>query len=219
MASPTSEGLLDFTYQGERLQTYYKVFGDLYKGTHHPLVVLHGGPGLIHDYLTNISALNTHYGIPIIFYDQTGNGRSTHLKDKPPSFWTIDLFIDELVNLLKYFSVDDNFSICGHSWGGILALEFELRRRPQGLKHLVLADSLASSALWNKSNMELMQKFPQDVQLGLRGGMKQPGPFFEALLKFHAVHGCTIQPPPEAYMKTLNQVFGEDGDPTVASAP
>ena len=83
--------------------------------------------------------------------------RQRDLKEKPPTFRTIDLFIEELVNLLKHFNIQDGFDLAGHFWGGILASEFEVRkfevrRRPAGLKHLIITSSLAASSLWNQSN-------------------------------------------------------------------
>ncbi|KAG5642146.1 hypothetical protein DXG03_003576 [Asterophora parasitica] len=218
-STPFTDGKITFQHQGETFETYYKLFGDIKTSTRTPLIVLHGGPGLCHDYLVPFSDLNTNLGTPVIFYDQLGNARSTHLKDKPPTFWTVDLFIDELVNVINHFSVQDAFDLAGHSWGGILASEFEVRRQPKGLKHLILSDSLASFALWNQSNFQLMQSFSKDVQEGLGSGMKDPPKFFAALREFHAVHGCTIKPFPPEYLYTLEQVFGPDGDPTVASAP
>ncbi|KAH0586862.1 hypothetical protein H2248_005705 [Termitomyces sp. 'cryptogamus'] len=119
---PTEEATLEFQFyekDGQLSQccTYYKVFGDLKVGT--PLIVLHGGPGLCHDYLVRFSDLATKSGIPVILYDQLGNGRSTHLKKMPEDFSRdelIDLFIIELVNLLKKLDVKDSFSLVGHSW-------------------------------------------------------------------------------------------------------
>ncbi|KAL6299313.1 proline iminopeptidase [Sparassis latifolia] len=221
MASTTaavSEGTIPFAYQGETYQTYYKVFGDLANRTHTPLVVLHGGPGLSHDYLLPLSDL-ANKSIPVVFYDQIGNARSTHIKDKPPVFWNIDLFIDELVNLLSHFSIQDSFDLLGHSWGGVLGSEFEVRRQPPGLRHIIIADSLAASSLWNQSNMQLLQDMPKDVQEGMAGGMKDPTKFRAALAQFHAVHGCTAKPFPKELAYSFDQVFGENGDPTVATAP
>ena len=222
MANPAASvatGLIPFTYQGETFQTYYQVFGDIANRTKDPLVVLHGGPGLVHDYLVPFSDLTADASIPVILYDQLGNGRSTHLKEKPPTFWTVDLFIEELLNVLAFFKVESAFNLAGHSWGGILASEFEVRRQPPGLQHLILTGSLAASALWNQSNAQLMQAFPQDVQEGLKAGMKEPAKFHAALLAFHRVHGCTLPEFPESYTYTLDQVFGPGGDATVASAP
>ena len=213
------DGTIDFVYNGETFNTYFKRFGDLENRKNTPLIVLHGGPGLVHNYLLPISDLATKHDIPVIFYDQLGNGKSTHLKEKPPTFWTIDLFIDELVNLIKHFKLQDGFHLLGHSWGGILGSEFEVRRQPAGLKKLILSDSLAASSLWNQSNGQLLSTFPDDVKKGMMGGMKDPAAFYAALKVFHSVHGCTVKPPPEEFTYTFDQVFGPNGDPTVAGAP
>jgi len=82
----------------------------------------------------------------------------------------VDLFIEELENLVAHFGIQDRYSILGHSWGGILASEFEVRKRPSGLGRLIIADSLAASSLWNKSNLQLLQALPEDVQQGVAGG-------------------------------------------------
>jgi proline-specific peptidase len=214
-----TEGYIPFTHKGETFQTFYKLYGTLEGRKRDPLIVLHGGPGLCHNYLTPFSDLTAKYDVPVILYDQLGNAKSTHLKEKPSEFWNIDLFIDELVNILNHFSIQDGFDLVGHSWGGILASEFEVRRQPAGLKHLILTNSLAASSLWNQSNMQLMKEFPDDVKQGLMSGMKDPKAFFNALKAFHSVHGCTIRPVPEEYWHTLDEVFGPNGDPTVAGAP
>lgn len=218
-AVSTKTGLIPFNYQGETFETYYKVFGDIATCTETPLIVLHGGPGLVHDYLVPFSDLTADASIPVILYDQLGNGRSTHLKEKPPTFWTIDLFIEELLNVIAFFGIESGFNLAGHSWGGILASEFEVRRQPPGLKHLILTDSLAASSLWNQSNGQLLMTFPKEVQEGMMGGMKDPAAFHAALLQFHRVYGCTLPEFPESYTYTLDQVFGANGDPTVAGAP
>lgn len=107
-------GKIPFAYNGETYYTWYKVFGDLKSGVR-PLVVLHGGPGLSHHYMLPHATLATSHNIPVIFYDQIGIGESTHLSDKPKEFWTIDLFLDELDNLLKHFGIQGNFDLLGHS--------------------------------------------------------------------------------------------------------
>lgn len=217
--APVKEGLIPFSFEGESFQTYYKVFGDVEKRTRPPLIVLHGGPGLVHNYLVPFSDLTVDASIPVILYDQIGNGKSTHLANKPLTFWTLDLFIAELENLIQYFGLQDAFDVAGHSWGGILGAEYAVRRQPPGLKHLVLTDSLASFTKWIQSTLQLLQAFPQDVQEGIMVGMKEPERYYEALKRFHAVHGCTVVPVPPEHSYTLDMVFGKNGDATVASAP
>lgn len=216
---PTKEGTIDFPYAGETYQTYYKVFGDIKDQTRTPLVVLHGGPGLSHDYLLPIANLTTTTGTPIIFYDQIGNARSTHLKDKPRTFWTIDLWVDELTNLLNHFGIADSFDILGHSWGGILGSEYEVRKQPPGLRHLILSNSLAKYELWVKSNEQLIQTLSKEAQEALGEGRDKDGERFRAgLFELHSRYGCLVQPFPKEYVYSLDQIFGSEGDTTVNEA-
>lgn len=216
-----SEGKLTFIVQGETCHTWYKVFGDLYPAsgarTRTPLVVVHGGPGMSHDYMLPLADLAS--SRPVIFYDQLGSGRSTHLPDKPRWFWTVALFIDELENLLSHFDIQDDFDLVGHSWGACLATELEVRRQPVGLRHLVLTNPLAETKLYTQSNDELALAFPKAVQRGLASGYSDPKKCRAALEKFHAVHGCTVKPmPAEVIFSTIDQLFGENSDPTVSIA-
>jgi len=198
------------------------ILGDLSNRKAAPLIGLHGGPGLAHDYLLPLADLSD--SRPVILYDQIGNARSTRFPDRPQSFWNIDLFIDELVNLLNHFGIQDEFYLLGHSWGGILATEFEVRRHPPGLKGIVISDSLAAMDLWMQSNMQLMSAFPQEVQDGLKGGYSDMKRYRTALEQLHAVHGCRIKPQPkEVAAGGLDPVFGdketgEGGDPTTSLA-
>ena len=78
--SPAREGQADF----RGWKTSYLVTGSL-GGDKIPLIVLHGGPGCTHDYVDSIKGI-ARSGRPVIHYDQLGNGRSTHLRDKGPEF-------------------------------------------------------------------------------------------------------------------------------------
>jgi proline-specific peptidase len=218
-AGQVRDGTVPFIYQGETFQTYYKTYGNIGNHTQPPLVVLHGGAGLVHDYLVPFSDLTANASIPIILYDQLGNGHSTHLRDKHPSFWSIELFMDELANLLAHLEVENKFDLVGHSWGGVLAAEFEVQRQPSGLRHLILTNSLAAKELWDEAAVQLAKTMPEPVVQGLSAGIQNPTQYYPALLAFNAVHGCTVKPLPEEYVYTLDQVFGKNGDPTVANAP
>ena len=168
-ATPLNTGFAPFQYGNETFQTYYKTFG-LRGGSKTPLIALHGGPGLTHDYLQVLSDLSDSQ--PIILYDQIGNGRSSHLKDKPASFWTIELFLEQLESLISYFHLN-NYDVLGHSWGGMLASEFAITQ-PNGLKQLVLSNSPSSSELWGKSQTELISTFPPSIQQALANGYADP---------------------------------------------
>lgn len=175
------------------------------------------GPGLIHDYLVSIKDLEKTR--PVIFYDQIGNGRSTHLPEKEKSFWTIDLFIDELINLIKTLGISSRYDVLGHSWGGMLASEFIIRRQPEGLRRLVIVSSLPSMELWNKSNGILTQGFPADIKGALGKGSEDMSKFRQALEFYYSINGCTLNPPPKEIAEgVLDPIFGDGkkpGDTTV----
>ncbi|EIW78279.1 alpha beta-hydrolase [Coniophora puteana RWD-64-598 SS2] len=138
---------LDVPDAGVPCKTWYRIHGDIHAQT--PTVLLHGGPGGTHLFLEPIEQrLST----PTITYDQLGCGNSTHLlhKDQPEgaSFWTVDLFIAELENLLEHLGVQEGYNVLGHSWGGMLAAAFAIRK-PKGLKKLVLFSATPSLPLYN----------------------------------------------------------------------
>src|SRR6476661_9112597 len=92
------EGTVAFPFAGDEAETWYRVSGELRPGdsaTPAPLVVLHGGPGATHDYLLSLTDL-ARDGRAVVFYDQLGNGRSTHLPERGADFWTVELFVREL---------------------------------------------------------------------------------------------------------------------------
>ena len=110
--TPDNTGWVPF----RQYRTWYQVTGAL--GTGRPAVVaVHGGPGSTHDYLRSLCSLAAS-GWPVVHYDQLGNGGSTHLPDADPRFWTVELFLDELDNLLRRLEIANNYVLFGHSWGG-----------------------------------------------------------------------------------------------------
>ena len=137
----SAEGTVDF----RGWKTWYRITGSVDSGRT-PHVVAHGGPGGTHDYLLTIADI-AQSGCAVIHYDQLGNGRSTHLRDKGAGFWTVDLFLDELANLLDQLGIADNYHLLGQSWGGMLGAEHAIRR-PKGLRSLVISNSPASMPLW-----------------------------------------------------------------------
>src|SRR5215212_8907578 len=112
-------------------QTWYRITGDLGSGLT-PLLAAQGGPGCTHDYLLTIADV-ARTGRPVVHYDQIGNGRSTHLRDRGPDFWTVDLFVAELCNLVEKLGIGGGYHLLGQSWGGMLGAEHAIRR-PTGLR-------------------------------------------------------------------------------------
>ncbi len=88
MDFPVNEGYIPF----HGFKTWYRRVGSGSTGKL-PLLCVHGGPGMTHDYLNTIEAL-AGSGREVILYDQLGNGNSDQPHD--PSLWTVALFVEEL---------------------------------------------------------------------------------------------------------------------------
>src|SRR5215217_8535665 len=125
MGVPFHEGFIPF--QGYK--TWYRIVGDQGDERKPPLVCLHGGPGMSHDYLETLEAI-AGTGRQVIFYDQLGCGNSDHPHD--PSLWTIELFVEE-VGVIRTALGLDHIHLLGQSWGGFLAQEYILTK-PPGVK-------------------------------------------------------------------------------------
>ncbi|MGC9269637.1 proline iminopeptidase-family hydrolase [Acidiphilium sp.] len=188
-------------------RTWYRVTGAI-DGAKPPLVVLHGGPGCTHDYVDSLKELAT-TGRAVVHYDQIGGGRSTHLPDRGAAFWTVDLFIDELNNLLAHLGIADDFHLFGQSWGGMLGAEFAIRR-PAGLRALVIADSPASMVTWVAEANRLRAALPQAVQAALTtheaAGTTDSAEYEAAVAVFYARHLCRIDPMPTEVQRTFTML-------------
>lgn len=194
-------------------QTWYRVSGSL-AAPNLPLVVAHGGPGCTHDYVDSFKELSGS-GRAVIHYDQIGNGKSTHLRDKGADFWTVDFFLGELDALLAHLDIAGRYALLGQSWGGMLASEHAVRR-PPGLKALILANSLAAMPLWIAAGKELRRALPAAVQAALdtheAAGTTDHPDYLAATRAFYDRHVCRVVPWPPEVARTFAAV---DADPTV----
>lgn len=196
-------------------RTWYRVTGSL-DGDTPPLVVVHGGPGSTHDYLRALSGL-AQDGRAVVHYDQLGNGGSTRLPDRGAEFWTPELFLDELMNLLEGLGIADRYVLFGQSWGGMLVAR-HAADRPAGLRGLIIANAPASYPLWRDEMDVLRAALPEGVDEVLRrheaAGTTDCAEYFEAMRVFYGRHVCRIDPWPRDYLASFMETAD---DPTVYS--
>lgn len=209
MVRPDSKGAAPF---GE-YRTWYRVTGEL--SPHRTaLVVVHGGPGSTHDYLTGLAEFAAE-GVPVVHYDQIGNGGSTHLPDAPADFWTVELFLAELENLLRHLDIADNYVLLGHSWGGLLVAA-HAAAAPAGLRGLVIADAPASYPLWLEQMAVLRARLPAGVDETLRrheaAGTTGSDEYLAAARVFYDRHLCRLSTWPREYQASFFEMYN---DPTV----
>ncbi|AXC10664.1 Proline iminopeptidase [Acidisarcina polymorpha] len=103
------------------------------------VLLLHGGPGFPHDYLEAMESFLPQAGIEMYYYDQLGVGNSDVPDD--PSLWTLPRYLSEVEEVRRGLGLDD-FVLYGHSWGGILAMEYALHYQ-QHLRGLVISNMTA----------------------------------------------------------------------------
>jgi proline iminopeptidase len=141
--------------QVDRATLRYEIFGA------GPLViVLHGGPGIGYQYLLPELADSLSNCAQLIFYDQRASGQSTG--SSTPELLNASTFVGDLVQVYKSLSISQAI-LLGHSFGGLLAMQFSLGY-PDLVTGLILVDSdPASKALWSCYPQRLRPQKQEDL--------------------------------------------------------
>jgi proline iminopeptidase len=111
------------------------------------LLLLHGGPGATHEYFDAFDSFLPKEGVEYYDYDQLGSGNSDQPNDD--DLWTIPRFVSEVDQVRQAIGgTKDNFCLLGHSWGGMLAMEYALAHQDQ-IKCLIISNMMASIPAYN----------------------------------------------------------------------
>jgi len=111
------------------------------------VLLLHGGPGMTHEYLEAFDSYFPGAGIEYYYYDQLGS----YYSDQPdiPELWELPRFVEEVEQVRQALGLTkDNFYLFGQSWGGMLAAEYALKYQ-QNLKGLVISNMMMSIPQYN----------------------------------------------------------------------
>jgi pimeloyl-ACP methyl ester carboxylesterase len=156
---------------------FVKVLGNGY-----PVALMHGGPGLDHTSLLRLRPCAGQF--TLVYYDHRCNGRSTGADVSSMTWENLAADADALRQALGF----DKWAVLGHSFGGMVALEYALRY-PQSLSHLILVDTCAD-ARWAHNNAPLILAkrgySPAAVEAARRffSGQISPQEFFPVTLKY-----------------------------------
>jgi proline iminopeptidase len=105
-----------------------------------PIVIVHGGPDFDHEYLLpdmDRVAESFH----LVYYDQRGRGRS--FSGRATDDVSITTEIDDLDRIRELVG-RQAVAVLGHSWGGLLAMEYAIRC-PDRVSHLILMNTAPAS--------------------------------------------------------------------------
>lgn len=194
--SPAPEGLIDVP--GGRV--FYRIIGQDAPGT--PLLVVHGGPGLPHDYLVPLEALAN--ARPVIFYDQLGCGRSDRSGDL--SLFALPRFVEELDAVRRALGLS-RVALLGQSFGALLSVEYLLRRGQAGVERLVLSGPCLSADRFAADQRAHLTAMPQTVQDAVAAaeaaGDYNSNAYQAAVDAFYAKHVCRLDPWPTCLTRAI----------------
>lgn len=120
------------------------------------VLLLHGGPAGTHEYFECFDSFFPKEGFEYYYYDQLGSYYSDQPNDT--SLWNVERFVEEVEQVRKALKLDSsNFYLLGHSWGGILAMEYALKYQ-NNLKALIISNMMASCPDYGKYANEILAK-------------------------------------------------------------
>lgn len=149
------EGTMEF--YGYR--TWYRILGEC-QGNKKPLLLLHGGPGSSHNALEVLDKL-AEDGRALIMYDQIGCGNSP--ADGRKDLFNRHVWLEELVALREQLGIGP-MHLFGHSWGGMLLLDYLFEKQPKDLASVILASPVPSVTLWSQEQRRMNQELPWEMQ-------------------------------------------------------
>jgi proline iminopeptidase len=113
-------------------------------GSGPPVIVLHGGPDFDHTYLLpELDRVARH--ARLVYYDQRGRGRSAD--GVRPEDVTLASEMSDLDALRRSIGAE-SVGLIGHSWGGLLAMEYAARHPDRVTRLILLNTAPASHADW-----------------------------------------------------------------------
>ncbi|MBV8158830.1 MAG: proline iminopeptidase-family hydrolase, partial [Dyella sp.] len=173
------------------------------------VLLLHGGPGATHEYFEAFDSYLPAEGIEYYYYDQLGSAYSDQPKDD--SLWTTDRFVDEVEQVRQALHLDkDNFCLLGHSWGGMLAIEYALKYQ-QHLKCLVISNMMDSIPAYNAYARDVIEPAMDQKQLAEVKQMEASGhtddPRYMAILTPMHYEQHVLRMPQAQWPDPVNRAF------------
>lgn len=175
------------------------------------LLLLNGGPGATHEYFECFENFLLPEGFEIVYYDQLGCGLSDDPKDT--SMWDLSRYVEEVEQVRTALGLNkDNFYLLGHSWGGILAMQYALKYQ-DNIKGLIISNMMSSCPAYGKYAQDVLApQFDPKIldtirQIEAKGDFENPK-YMELLMpNFYAKHICRI--PLDKWPEPMNRSFAK----------
>ncbi len=171
------------------------------------VLTLHGGPGFGHEYFECFEDFLPQEGIEFYYYDQLGSSYSDQPDDT--SLWTIDRFREEVEQVRQALGLE-NFYLFGHSWGGMLGIEYALKYQ-QHLKGLVISSMTASIPSYMAYAAKLRAALPAETiaildKYEAKGDYENPEYGKVMMEQVYAKHICRLDPWPDPVQRAFKHM-------------
>lgn len=173
------------------------------------VLLLHGGPGATHEYFEAFDSYFPGAGIEYYYYDQLGSAYS----DQPDMSELLEIprFVDEVEQVRVALGLDaGNFYLLGHSWGGILAMEYALAHQ-ENLKGLIISNMMASIPEYNEYAQNVLMPSMDPAVLAEVKAFEAAGDYgnpryMELLMEHHYIYHI-LRMPLEDWPDPVNRAF------------
>ena len=175
------------------------------------VLLLNGGPGATHEYFECFESFLPKEGIEFIYYDQLGCGNSDNPNDV--AMWDLPRYVEEVEQVRIALGLNkDNFYLLGHSWGGILAMDYAVKYQ-NNIKGLIISNMMSSAPDYGKYAEDVLSKqFKPEVlkeirEIEAKKDFSNPR-YMELLMpNFYAEHICRI--PLQDWPEPVNRSFAK----------
>jgi proline iminopeptidase len=174
-----------------------------------PLLAVHGGPGLPHNYISSLERLANER--EVIFWDQLGCGKS----ERPSNvgLWTMERSVAEMDAVVQALGLN-RFHVFGNSWGGMLAQQYVLDVT-SGAVSLTISNSIASipqfSGIVARLKAELDPATQSAIDRHEAAGTTYSAEYQAAIRTWNETYLCRVLPWPnelqEAYKGMGTEIF------------
>ena len=151
--------------------------------------------------------------IEFIYYDQLACGNSDNPKDT--SLYDLARYVEEVEQVRVALHLDKtNFYLLGHSWGGILAMQYTLKYQ-NNLKGLIISNMMADCLKYGKYADEVLAKQMNASVLDSIRSIEKKGDFtnpkYMQLLQpnYYAQHICRLPKYPEPVARSFSKMNNE----------
>jgi proline iminopeptidase len=170
-----------------------------------PLLAVHGGPGLPHNYISSLARLADER--EVIFWDQLGCGNSE--RPSNTALWTMDRSVAEMDAVVHGLGLD-HFHIFGNSWGGMMLQQYALDA-PSGAVSLTISNSTPSIPRFAANVVRLKAELDAATQAAVdrheAAGTTNSAEYQAAIRTWNETYLCRIRPWP----KELEDAFRNMG--------